>query len=89
MMMKRPIIKCSCCNGGGVIYLPNELWRTLKKLSSIPKLTSELNEVGITPNAICNRLKDLESLGLAKRSGKTGKWIKWVAVEPQTQEARG
>ena len=81
--MKRPIIKCGCCNGKGKRPLGADLWTTLQKMGSNPLTTDDLLEEGISPNAICNRLRKLDSLGLVRVTGKKGKLYQWVRNEPE------
>lgn len=81
--MKRPLIKCECCNGTGKEEIADHLWRTLKQIMArkVPTSRAELEEAGITPNAINNRLIWLEKRGLIKRVGKRSKLILWEAVK--------
>ena len=78
----RPAVTCSCCCGSGSIPLPEGLWSTLQRVANHPTLTSDLQEPGITRNAINNRLIALEQLGLVRRAGKQGKWILWTRSNP-------
>lgn len=82
--MKPPLITCACCDGTGKHALQPDHWRTLKRLRSQNMLTSILNlqEEGVTRNAINNRLVFLESQGLIRRVGKSGKFILWEARPP-------
>lgn len=77
-----PLVVCPCCEGKSKVPLDEALWRTLQRLrrSLGPCLTSDLQEPGVTPGAICNRLTGLQRLGLAKCVGKEGKWRLWSAV---------
>lgn len=76
----RPEVRCGCCTGTGKVILGNDLWRTLQRLDSTPRRTEDLQEKGVTRNAINNRLIDLETHGLAVCVGKQGKWRMWCAV---------
>ncbi len=82
--MTPPLITCDCCDGTGKRELEPTLWRTLQMIPYPPASTPRimLDETGVTPNAINNRLIALESLGLIRRSGKDGKFILWEAVKP-------
>jgi DNA-binding MarR family transcriptional regulator len=81
--MKPPLIKCECCNGTGKHELSADHWRTLQMIPYAPASTSRLmlDETGVTPNAINNRLIYLERAGLIRRVGKDGKFILWEAVK--------
>lgn len=82
--MKPPLIKCTCCNGSGKRELDAVLWKTLWRMLLLepPVMRPILDEHGISPNAINNRLIALESLGLIRRVGKDWKFILWEAVKP-------
>jgi Ribonuclease G/E len=79
--MKPPLIECGHCGGKGCVELGADHWLTLQKLRLLepPIMRPSLDERGITPNAINNRLLDLESHGLIRRVGKDGKFILWEA----------
>lgn len=76
----RPIVPCGCCSGTGKVTLGDDLWTTLQRLDSTPRTTAELQEPGITRNAINNRLIALEAHGLAVSVGKQSKWRLWIAT---------
>jgi len=79
----RPAVPCLCCGGTGTFPLREDLWQTLQRLSfTEARRTDELVEAGRTRNAINNRLVALEKLGLVTRSGKTGKWVHWLRINP-------
>lgn len=78
-----PHVHCRRCNGTGRAPLTPDLWRTLKLLRKLGRgLACDMQEKGVISTAINNRLVALEAQGLAKRAGKTGKWIEWEAVTP-------
>jgi hypothetical protein len=81
----RPVVVCGCCQGEGTTELGDDLWRTLQRLDGKPRTTQDLVEIGITRNAINNRLIDLEKHGLIKCTGKRGKWRLWVAANATDQ----
>lgn len=78
-----PLIKCECCDGTGKVKLPPEYWLTLKRLSesSSPISAKLLRPGSVTSNAMGMRLFRMESLGLIRRVGKSGKFILWEAVK--------
>jgi DNA-binding HxlR family transcriptional regulator len=80
--MKRVTVPCPICEGSGKCFLPDHLAETLAKVrkSRKPVTTDSLQEPGISNEAICNRLTDLEKHGLVKRAGKDGKRILWTAT---------
>ena len=78
--LTRPIVPCGCCSGTGKVTLGGDLWSTLQRLDSTPRTTAELQEPGITRNAINNRLIALEAHGLAVSVGKQSKWRLWIAT---------
>ena len=82
MKLKRTTIPCPTCGGAGKCNIPDHLAMTLGKLrmSRKPLTTEALQEPGISNEAICNRLTDLEKHGLAKRAGKDGKRWLWKAT---------
>lgn len=77
--MSIPKIQCDCCGGTGKRELSADHWRTLQLIQRFepPVIRPLLDEKGITPNAINNRLLFLENAGLIERSGKDGKFILW------------
>lgn len=81
--MKPRLITCRCCKGSGVVTLGKDHAHTLRMMYLLepPIIRPSLDERDVTPNAINNRLKDLESLGLIRRVGKDGKFIKWEVCE--------
>lgn len=82
----RHCVRCGCCEGTGKVSLGDDLWRTLQRLNATPKTTAQLQEKGITRNAINNRLIDLEAHGLAVCVGKQGKWRMWCAVNAKVEQ---
>lgn len=76
--MKKPIVRCPKCNGGGWVELKPHLAETLKALGKRAMTAGELRESGlngVTINAISNRLADLFALHLVTRTQRGKFWV--------------
>ena len=82
MKLKRTTVQCPTCGGAGRCDIPDHLAMTLGKIrmSRKPLTTDSLQEDGISNEAICNRLVELEKHGLIERAGKVGKRFLWKAT---------
>jgi len=83
----RPIITCGCCSGTGRAELGWAEWSTLKRLraSKAPLRAKDLKEKDRQVTAINNRLVALEELGLARRTGKDGRYWRWEALDENSR----
>lgn len=93
---KQPDIPCSHCKGRGIVPLPTHLFHTLQDVGSVYEPTTrELVQIAarerkeqVALAAMCNRLRELERLGLIVRQRTTHPTggVQYVyAVAPEVQ----
>ena len=79
-MKERPSIHCSQCDGSGLHPLRSRMWATLQLLTdqwqTMDALMRSHRRIGRT--TLCNRLVELERLGLAERcDADAGRGYDW------------
>jgi hypothetical protein len=84
--LSQPVfIKCRCCQGRGEIELTGPLSETLDLLRKHPGFLNGAalaRLAKIKPTAMCQRLKRLEAMGLARSRLQCGRQLFWTSIEP-------
>lgn len=87
MKKRQPRVRCKACDGTGKRHLTDVESTTLEAVGPSWKSTARIAErvvevagYSIKGPALCNRLVDLESLGLVERRASSGKSFEWRRV---------
>lgn len=85
--MKARKVFCKCCNGTGRRELTSVERNTIQAVGSswsttdqIARRLWDIQGYAIKGPAVCNRLVDLETLGLVERRPASGKHNEWRAL---------
>lgn len=84
MVKRKPRVRCEACAGTGKRHLTSVESETLEAVGQFWKPTAriaervfEISGYHIKGPALCNRLVDLEALGLIERRPTSGKSFEW------------
>jgi len=93
--VERPLVTCTRCGGHGTVPLVPSLLETLLAIERHSEVTASglrkvlVDDTGkpLRITALHNRLVELESLGLVRRTRKTGRFAWWASTRPRARLA--